>query len=448
MFKLRDYQIQLINDTYEKLQSGSRHIMVVSPAGSGKTVTMAEIAKRATDKGNHVLFVVHRMEIVKQVRKSFTDHGVDMKLATVGMINTIEHKKDRIPYPDLIFVDEAHHSLAATYKRLLEYFSKSVQLLFTATPVRLSGEGFTEVADTLIKGPSVSWLIENHNLAPFEYYAPTLFDLESLKVTRGDFSHKSMEEASKKVIWGDVVKNYKKIANGTQAFVYAVDVESSKSIVQEFNSAGISAVHVDGKTSKEERERLVGLFRDGQIKILSNAELFLEGVDTPNVETVIQLRPTQSLSMFIQFSMRSMRYKPGKIAKIIDHVGNYARHGFPDTEHDWTLESTSVYTNTNTFTNVYTPKFNEEFIFNDPDSRRKFEYKRDAELEKLVSHENNEFVLDYRDYSDAKTFEDLVSISKTKEHTIYKAVREAYYNNIPYPDKYKWWVNKFIKKGK
>ena len=445
MFKLRDYQLELINNIYGELQNKKKHIMVVSPAGSGKTVTMAEIAKRATDKGNRVLFVVHRMEIVQQVKKSFSEHGVNMNLATIGMINTIERKKESLPYPALLFVDEAHHSLAATYKRLLSYFNNSVQLLFTATPVRLSGEGFTEVAESLVQGPTVSWLIENHNLAPFEYFAPTLFDLESLKISRGDFSHKSMEEASRKVIWGDVVKSYKKIANNTQAFVYAVDVESSKNIVEEFNAAGISAAHVDGKTNKDERQRLVEEFRDGNIKILSNAELFLEGVDTPNVETVIQLRPTQSLSMFIQFSMRSMRYKPDKVAKIIDHVGNYSRHGFPDTEHNWTLDSIGVYTYTDV--NVYTPKFNEEFDFKDPESRRKFEYKREAELEKLVSHEPTEFVLDYREYSDAKNFDDLVSISKTKEHTVYKAVREAYYNNIPYPKKYNWWVNKFIKKG-
>lgn len=443
-FSLYDYQLELIDGIYKELTNGHKHVMVVSPAGSGKTVTMAEIAKRTTDKGNRVLFVVHRVEIVNQVKNSFTKHGVNMDLADVGMIKTIERKKDKLTHPDVVFVDEAHHSLAATYKRLLAQFDNVVQLMFTATPVRLSGEGFRDVADSMVIGKSVSWLIEHKRLAPFEYYAPTLFDLESLKASRGDYTNKSMHEASKKVIFGDVVKSYQRIANNTQAFVYAVDVESSKAVVQAFNDAGIPAAHVDGKTHKDERAALMNSFRDGDIKILSNAELFLEGVDVPNVETVIQLRPTKSLSMYIQFAMRSMRYVPGKVAKIIDHVGNYAIHGFPDTDHDWSLDGE---TKQSGFDKLPVPKFNEEFTFLEPNSRRQYEVKRETELEQLISAPTKETItLDYREYSDAKTFDDLLAIAKTKQHSVYKAVREAAMRDIPYPKKYNWWVHKFVKR--
>ncbi|MCS9997133.1 DEAD/DEAH box helicase [Weissella confusa] len=441
-FELRDYQLELIDGVYSELQKGNKHVLIQSPAGSGKSATMSEIAKRATDKGNRIMFVVHRVEIVNQIKKTFATQGVDMSLATIGMINTIEHKKEKLPRPSVIFVDEAHHSLAATYRRLLEYFDDAVHLLFTATPVRLSGEGFEDVADAIVLGKSVSWLIENNYLAPFEYYAPTLMDLEALKVSHGDYTKKSMREASQKVIFGDVVKHYQRLANGTQAFVYAADVGSSKSVVEEFLKAGISAAHVDGTTPKEERAEIVKRFGDGEIKILSNAELFLEGVDSPNVETVIQLRPTQSLSMYIQFAMRSMRYKPGKTAIIIDHVGNYAKHGFPDTEHEWTLKGEKK----SSSPALPVPKFNEEFTFTDPQERRAYEIRREAELEHLRTvNKKPEVVLDFRDYSDGETFEELAEIAKAKGHKVYRAVREAYNRGIPYPHKYYHYVNKFIR---
>ena len=94
-------------------------------------------------------------------------------------------------------------------------------------------------------------------------------------------------------------------------------------------------MQVDGKTPKAERERAMELFRSGEIKILVNAELYGEGVDVPDCQCVILLRPTESLTLFIQQTMRSMRYQPNKLAKIIDHVGNYRRHGLPSTTHDW-----------------------------------------------------------------------------------------------------------------
>ena len=108
---------------------------------------MSEIARRATKKGNRVMFVVHRKEIVDQVIKTFKANEVDMSLTQIGMVQTFARRVDTLSKPTIIFVDEAHHVLARSYRKILERFPEALKLLFTATPVRLNGEGFEDVAD-------------------------------------------------------------------------------------------------------------------------------------------------------------------------------------------------------------------------------------------------------------------------------------------------------------
>ena len=339
MFKLRDYQQEMIDKVYQSIKSGHRSIMVQSPPRTGKTVLMADIARRATAKGNRVLFMVHRQEIVEQVVKTFRADGVNMNLATIGMVQTITRHVGDLDPPQIIFVDEAHHALARTYQRVLEAFPKAYKLLFTATPYRLNGTGFTDIADDLITGKPVSWLIDHHSLAPVDYYAPSQIDASKLRTKRtGDYSEGSIREAMKPKIYGNAVKHYLKLAAGKQAIAYTYNVDSAIRLAQAFNSQGITARAVAGSTPKEERRKIIEDYRAGKIKIVTNAELFTEGLDLPNVDCVIMLRPTQSLSLYLQFSMRSMNPREGKTATIIDHVGNVERFGLPTDDREWTLE--------------------------------------------------------------------------------------------------------------
>jgi len=254
MFILRNYQNKLINDLKNSLVHGNHNVVVQSPAGSGKTVTMAAIAKGATDKQNNVLFVVHRREIVEQVKQTFKAYGVDMTLCYVGMVQTVTRRLEKLDKPQLILVDECHHSLAKSYTRIFEYFEQANVVGFTATPVRLSGEGLSKVFDDLIIGPSIEWLIDNNFLAPYEYYSVKLIDDKKLKKnSTGDFSSKSMDSASKNIIYGDVIKTYKRVASNTKTIIYTHNVESSKKVSDEFNKAGYSSLQFDGKTPKKLR---------------------------------------------------------------------------------------------------------------------------------------------------------------------------------------------------
>lgn len=339
MFKLRDYQAETIDNINAELRNGNKNIIVQQPPRTGKTVIMAELARRTTEKGGRVLFIVHRVEIVEQVKATFKAQGVNMNLCHVGMVQTITRRLDKLHKPMVILVDEAHHVLAESYMRILKAFPAAIKLMFTATPYRMSGQGFEDVADVLIEGKQVPWLIENKRLSPVEYFAPKAIDTDALKTSHGEFSNKSINNAIKPKIYGDAVKHYKKIAAGTNAIAYCHSVESAKRLADEFNAKGIKAVEVDGNTAAEEREQIIKAFKNGDIKVLTNVELFTEGLDLPGVDTVIQLRPTQSLSLFLQFSMRSMNYRDGKTATIIDHVGNVERFGLPTQVRHWSIET-------------------------------------------------------------------------------------------------------------
>lgn len=300
---------------------------------------MAEIAKIATQRGNNVLFIVHRREIVEQVKRTFAAWGVDMSRCYIGMVQTVTRRLEKLVPPQLILCDEAHHSLARSYKRIFERFPDASLVGFTATPCRLSGKGMGEVYKDLVVGPKISWLIQNNYLAPFDYYAPTLIDVDKLKrASTGDYSSKSMDDAVKvRAIFGDILKTYRTVADRTKTIVYTHNVQSSIDTANAFNAAGYPAEQVDGKTPADKREQAMEDFRSGKTLILVNAELYGEGVDVPDCQTVIMLRPTDSLTLFIQQSMRGMRYQPGKRAVIIDHVANCYRFGMPDADREWSL---------------------------------------------------------------------------------------------------------------
>lgn len=342
MFKLRDYQQETVDKVYQSIKQGHHSIMVQQPPRTGKTVIMADIARRITDKGNRVLFVVHRQEIVQQVVKTFETNDVDMSLTKIGMVQTITRHISDLDPPAVIFVDEAHHATAMSYGRILDAFPKAYKLLFTATPYRLSGKGFTDIADDLITGKSVPWLIEHKFLAPVDYYAPSQIDVSKLRTkSTGEYSEDSIKEAMKPKIYGNAVKHYHTLAKGMQAIAYTYNVDSAVRLARAFNGHGISARAVSGKTPKEERKQIIEDYRNGKIKIVTNAELFTEGLDLPNVDCVIMMRPTQSLSLYLQFAMRSMNPRKGKTAVIIDHVGNVERFGLPTDERHWSLEGIS-----------------------------------------------------------------------------------------------------------
>ena len=337
--KLRAYQEELVDKLRQAWREGYKAPCIVLGCGGGKSCIVAEIARRTTWNGKRVLFLVHRRELVDPIFRTFVRWGVLMDLCDIGMVQTYTRRLKKMKKPDLIITDENHHSAAQSYKRIYEHFPDVPRVGVTATPVRLNGDGLGDVNDKLIIGVSTKWLIEHNNLAPYDYYAPSVADLTGLHTKMGEYVTADIEKAMiKNTVFGDVIKYYKKFANGKKAVCYCSSIKHSLATAQVFNDAGITAAHIDGSTVKAKRDKIIADFRSGKITVLCNVDLISEGFDVPDCECAILLRPTHSLTLYIQQAMRCMRYKPGKRAIIIDHVGNYARHGMPDDDREWSLE--------------------------------------------------------------------------------------------------------------
>jgi superfamily II DNA or RNA helicase len=155
----------------------------------------------------------------------------------------------------------------------------------------------------------------------------------------GDYDRSQVNTlVDKPTITGSAVEHYLKICPGKKALIFASSIGHSKHVVEQFKSAGIRAYHLDGETSSTERDEVMEKFKQGELDALSNVELFGEGYDCPSVEVAILLRPTQSLSLYLQQIGRVLRPCEGKTHSIIlDHVGNCQRHGFPDEFRNWSL---------------------------------------------------------------------------------------------------------------
>jgi DNA repair protein RadD len=334
---LRPYQSQGIQDIRAAFSQGIRRICYVAPPRSGKGTMVAFMAREAAKRGNRTLFIVHRQELIDQIAEAI---GEPHALIHLDTAQTVVRRLSRIPRPDLIISDEFHHGLAATWRKIFTYFPEAWLVGLTATPARLGGQGLGEICDRLIIGPSVKELIRQGYLAPFKYFAPPMpVDLTGIKIKLGDYDQTEIAvRMDKPHITGSAISHYQKLADGKQAIVYCASIEHSRNTVAAFIAAGYSARHVDGETPRDERREAVEAFKAGRLQVMSNVDLFGEGLNLPGVETVILLRPTASLTLHIQQSMRSMTWGPGKTAVIIDAAGNCYRHGLPDEDREWSLD--------------------------------------------------------------------------------------------------------------
>lgn len=241
-------------------------------------------------------------------------------------------------------VHNCHHQAAKTWQWVRDAYPGAVFIGLTATPERLDGQGLGRWFQEMIVGPSVTELTQQGFLSRYRMFAASNhIDLSHVHTQAGDFNRRELSDVlQKSAVIGDAVKEYRKHADGLRGIVFAYSIESSREIAAQFLSAGIPAVHVDGETPDYERRRAIEDFREGRVKIVSNCELFGEGVDIPAIEACFLLRPTQSLGLYLQQVGRALRPFPGKQAALIfDHAGNRMRHGLPDDDREWSLEGTT-----------------------------------------------------------------------------------------------------------
>lgn len=442
--KLREYQAELIGRIRLSIMHGHKSIVSVLGCGGGKSVIQAEIAHSATDKGNRVLFLVHRKELCEQISNTFTAQGVDMDRCSVSMVQTVSRHIDKLPKPQIIITDEAHHSTANSYKKIYAAFPDALRLGFTATPCRLNHGGLGEVYDKLITSVTTQWLIENNYLSPYKYYSVKLADTSGLHIKAGDYKADEVAELMQNSeIYGETVKQWEKLAKGKKTIAYCASVEAAEETAEQFRQAGYTAASLSGSTPKELRAQIMQDFRDSKIMILTNCELFGEGLDVPDCECTVLLRPTQSLTLYIQQSMRSMRYMPGKTAIIIDHVGNCYLHGLPDDNREWTLEPKAKQQNMVKIRecpmcfSVYPPT-KQKCPYCGYAAVKEIQRKEKKTVEiDLVEMQHQEEIKNTK-YTDltAESWSDVERIRKARGYKIQWAVRFAVLHDIPVPHKY------------
>jgi superfamily II DNA or RNA helicase len=358
--KLRPYQTKLIAEIAGKWQSGKRRVIAVAPTGSGKTVLFAKIADRhLNDEPNgRVWIIAHRIEMLLQARQKIEamserrigkidiDDRIDPSAEVY--ICSIQSLTARLPEitiaPTLIIIDEVHHAIADSYQEVLRKFPTTLVLGVTATPIRADGNGFRDSFDELVCAPGVKELIEQGYLAPFKVFGAKMIDLKDVKRGRYDYNRQSLvDEIDRTIVYGDLLSAYRQYANNTKTVIFCVDVEHSRATAAAYKAAGIPAEHIDGEMDWKNRSTILGRFRSGETMVLCNCELILEGFDLDNIQTVQIVRPTASLSLYLQMVGRVLRPHPDKdYARIIDHTSNIALFGLPDEERYWSLDPVSA----------------------------------------------------------------------------------------------------------
>jgi superfamily II DNA or RNA helicase len=269
------------------------------------------------------------------------NRAMDLSAAVqVASIQTLARRLHKLPrdFFQLVIIDEAHHSNAGTWAKVLEHFHQAHLLGVTATPIRLDGRGLGEHYQAMVEGPSAAWLTDNGYLAPARVLAPPGFDTTGLRKRMGDFDTKEAEHRIG-TIMGDCVGHYRKHLDGQTAIAFCCSVAHAEAVASLFQCNGIPAASIDGSMTSEQRRDLLQALGTGRIRVLTSCALIGEGVDVPSVGGCILLRPTASTSLHLQMIGRCLRPSPGKAAAVVlDHVGNTLRLGHHLEPREWTLD--------------------------------------------------------------------------------------------------------------
>ncbi len=363
---LRDYQQLAKEDIFDKWNLFD-NILYQMPTGTGKTRLFTSIIRDINIWGlRHninfrILIIAHRSELIEQSSRSLDKyrikHGVlagtmkdkrDLTQAIqVASIQTITHPANQCLIEDLkfdfIIIDEAHHAVASSYQKLWEFCPDAKKLGVTATPWRMNNSGFAQIFDAYIPSMSIKEFIQKGWLATYQYYSIPISSelLKSIDSIRefdieGDYKNSALAEVCDTLkIRAQLYDSYAKNALGKKGIIYSISREHSEHICSQYQSHGVSIENIDSKTPAKVREAVINAFKNGEIDIIVNVDIFSEGFDCPDIEFIQLARPTKSLVKYIQQVGRGLRKNGDKRCIILDNVGMYSRFGLPDEVRDW-----------------------------------------------------------------------------------------------------------------
>lgn len=363
MYSLYDFQANDVNNIRQAYKDGYRSILYNAPTGAGKTVVFSHISEGVVKKKNRALILVHRYELLRQTSDALQENGIlhglinpkfkanPLASIQVASVQTLVNRLGKIDRNfDLIVIDEAHHSAANSWQKIIGSMPDSMLLGCTATPIRTDGKGLGRrhggLFDKMVTGPSIADLIEwGYLKTPKVYGSGAILDLSGVKTVRGDYEKAELEaRLNKNTITGNAVEHYGRICPGVPAIAFCISIAHAETVAEQFRQGGWNFISIDGKMSDFERSRRLAGLADGTFHGLTSCELISEGTDVPAVGCAIGLRPTKSLSLYIQMSGRALRKYPGqKNAFILDHANNIFRHGYPHENREWSLDDNYIY---------------------------------------------------------------------------------------------------------
>lgn len=351
-FDIKPFHYQ--NEILEKLEvERSVHNryrnLLVAATGTGKTVISAFDYKnfRNNNKSSRLLFVAHRKEILQQAKATFQGvlkdnnfgdlwvDGIEPKsneylFVSVQTLNNRLKDLNLSPdYFDFIILDEAHHGPASSYRPFLNYFKPKVLLGLTATPERMDNENILEdFCNRIASEIRLPEALNKKLLCPFQYFGITdSIDLTNVKWEKGKYVVSELTSLYTKnnVRVGEIISNLNKYTNDindVRAIGFCVTIEHASFMAEKFNLAGLRSEFLTAKNSSD-RDRIRDQFKKKEFNYLFVVDIFNEGVDIPEIDTVLFLRPTESLTVFLQQLGRGLRLSEGKdCLTVLDFVGN------------------------------------------------------------------------------------------------------------------------------
>ena len=358
LFDIRPYPYQ--QEILDKLLAerevrGSFRNLIVAATGTGKTVIAAfdyrRFCKQNPGKANRLLFIAHREEILKQSQATFAGvlkdvnfgelyvgnyrpESLDHLFVSVQTLNS-QALHERLPadYYDYIVIDESHHAAAQSYDKALRHFRPKVLLGLTATPERMDGQDIYKYFDRHIAAEiRLPEAIDRKLLCPFQYFGVSdTVDLADLRWVRGGYDRAELsnlytlsqgvaERRADHILRS--MDKYVTDMNDVRALGFCVSIEHARFMADYFNRCGVPALALTGDSRDDVRASAQEKLVRGELRVLFVVDIYNEGVDIPEVNTVLFLRPTESLTIFLQQLGRGLRLAEGKdCLTVLDFIG-------------------------------------------------------------------------------------------------------------------------------
>lgn len=341
--ELRDYQQEAREAIQNEWEKGIKKTLLVLPTGCGKTIVFSKVIEDRVKKGERVLVLAHRGELLEQAADKL-EKSTGLKCATekaeqtsigswyrvvVGSVQTLQREKRLKNFPkdffDTIVIDEAHHCISDGYQRVLTYFDQANVLGVTATPDRGDMRNLGTYFESLAYEYTLPRAIKEGYLSPIKALTiPLQLDLSTVGQQAGDFKTSDLGTALDPYL-ESIADEMWKNARDRKIVVFLPLVKTSQKFTEILNNKGFKAAEVNGES--QDRAEILEEFDKGKYNVLCNSMLLTEGWDCPSVDCVVVLRPTKVRSLYSQMVGRGTRLFPGKTELLLlDFLWHTERH--------------------------------------------------------------------------------------------------------------------------